>query len=71
MSYGDWLIAQRVKELQFEDELARITARKLARQERGGRESKRSLPGRWLLCELGFRLVAAGAWLEAYALPRA
>jgi hypothetical protein len=26
--------------------------------------------GRWLLCNLGYRLVALGAWLEGYGLSR-
>jgi hypothetical protein len=71
MSYGDLLFAERVMDLRVEEELGRATAGRLARQVKGRRESKLSWQGRWLLCGLGYRLVAVGAWLEQYSLPRA
>lgn len=71
MSYGDWLFAERVMDLRVEEELGQATARRRARQATGGRESKLSWQGRWLLCGLGYRLVAVGAWLEEYSVSKA
>jgi hypothetical protein len=53
----------------------RLEERRRAHARRQHREASARQPGwlswqaRWLVCELGYRLVALGARLEAYALP--
>jgi len=44
-------------------------ARRRHRSENARPERRLAWQARWLLCELGYRLVALGARLEAYALP--
>lgn len=64
MSYTDWLFAERVMNLRVEEESARAEARRQASLVRKFRLRGPSWRGRWLLCEVGYRLVALGAWLE-------
>ena len=64
MSYTDWMFAERVMNLRVEDEFARVQANRRASLLRKAHRMRSSLRGRWLLCEVGFRLVALGAWLE-------
>ena len=45
--------------------------RHLARLARRGQPGGLAWHGRWLLCGLGFRLVALGAWLVGDHLPEA
>jgi hypothetical protein len=71
MSYGDWLFAERIMDLRVEEELGRAAARRRAHEAGVLRHAGLSWHGRWLLCGLGYRLVALGAWLEAVSLPQA
>jgi hypothetical protein len=54
---------------------SRLEERRQAQARRQSQEASAQEPGwlswqaRWLVCELGYRLVALGARLEAYALP--
>jgi hypothetical protein len=70
MSYCDWLFVERVKDLRVEEEHDRARARRRARQVRTRRQTGLAWRGRWLVCGLGYRLVALGAWLEGYSLSR-
>lgn len=70
MSYGDWLFVERVMDLCVEEEQGRAKGRRRARQARQRRQGGMAWKGRWLLCNLGYRLVALGAWLEGYTLSR-
>jgi hypothetical protein len=70
MSNGEWLFGERVMDLRVEEEHSRARARRLARQVGTGRHRGLVWQGRWLLCSLGYRLVALGAWLEGYSLSR-
>ena len=67
MSYGDLLFAERVMDLRVEEEQNRARARRRARQVGQRRQGGLTWRGRWLLCGLGYRLVALGAWLEGYS----
>jgi hypothetical protein len=71
MSYTDWLFVERVKDLRVEEEHRRVRARRRARQVGARRQTGLVWRGRWLLCGLGYRLVALGAWLEGYSQARA
>jgi hypothetical protein len=66
VSYGDLLFVERVMDLRVEEEQTRANARRRARQVRSRRQGGLSWHGRWLLCGLGYRLVALGVWLEGY-----
>jgi hypothetical protein len=68
---GDWGIAKRTMDLRVTDEHKLAAGRTLARLAREGRPGGLAWHGRWLLCELGFRLVALGAWLVGDHLPEA
>ena len=70
MSYGDWFFAERVMNQRVEEELGRARVRRRARWVRRVRQGGLGWRCRWLLCSLGYRLVALGAWLEGYSLPR-
>jgi hypothetical protein len=67
MSYGDLLFAERVMDLRVEEEQSRAKARRSAREVGSGRQGGLAWHGRWLLCGLGYWLVAVGAWLEGYS----
>ena len=71
MSYGDWLFVERVMDLRVEEEHGRARARRRARQAGPRPQGGLAWRGRWLLCSLGYRLVALGAWLEGYSQARA
>jgi hypothetical protein len=64
MSYTDWMFVERVMNLRVEEESARTQGRRHASLLRKVRLRSPSWRGRWLLCEVGYRLVALGAWLE-------
>ncbi|MGD9317401.1 MAG: hypothetical protein PVG56_11235 [Anaerolineae bacterium] len=70
MSYGDLLFGERVMDLCVEEEQRRAKGRRRARQVGQRRQGGMAWRGRWLLCNLGYRLVALGAWLEGYTLSR-
>jgi hypothetical protein len=70
MSYGDLFVAERVMGECVKEEQGRAQARRHARQLRQRRQGGLAWRGRWLLCNLGYRLVALGAWLEGYSLSR-
>lgn len=71
MSNGEWFLGERLMNLIVEEEHGRARARRRARQVGTGRQGSLTWRGRWLLCSLGYRLVALGAWLEGYSLSRA
>lgn len=64
MSYADWMFAERVMNLRVEEELAQAGVRRRASYLRKASLRVPSWRGRWLLCEVGYRLVALGARLE-------
>jgi hypothetical protein len=65
MPDGDWYIAKRILTLRVAGEQGPTHP---ARPRRPGGLAWHS---RWLVCRLGYQLVALGAWLEAYSLPEA
>lgn len=64
MSYADWMYAERVMNQRAEERVARAQDRRQVRMLRKLQRRSPSWRGRWLLCEVGYRLVALGAWLE-------
>ena len=70
MSDGDWWIARRTMDLRVTEEHNLAKARRLAHLARQGRPGGLGWHSRWLMCSLGYQLVALGAWLEGHSLPR-
>jgi hypothetical protein len=70
MRSADIYTAERDMQMRVAQELRGAEVRRLARQARPGQHLAISHRARWLLCELGLRLVAAGARLEAYSTPQ-
>jgi hypothetical protein len=64
----DLYVAERGMEGRLEERRGRAESRYEARQMRSLGQSSFGL-GRRLACELGYRLVSMGAWLERYAYP--
>ena len=64
MSYADWMYAERVMNQRAEERVAHAQGRRQVRMLRKLQHRSLSWRGRWLLCEVGYRLVALGAWLE-------
>ena len=71
MSDGDWYVAKRMMDLRVAEEHNLADGRELARLARQGRPGGLVWHGRWLVCRLGYQLVALGAWLEGHSLPEA
>jgi hypothetical protein len=71
MSERDWYLAERTMDARVISELSQAEARRLARIARQPQPNQLVWQCRWLMCELGYRLVALGAWLEGYSLARA
>ncbi len=71
MSDGDWYFAKRTMDLRVAEEHSLAKGRGLARLARKGQPGGLAWRGRWLVCGLGFQLVALGAWLEEHSLPEA
>ncbi len=71
MSDGDWWIARRTMDLRVAEEHTLAEGRRQARLARQGQPGGLVWHGRWLLCGLGFRLVALGARLVGDHLPEA
>ena len=71
MSDGDWYIARRMMDLRVAQEHDLAEGRRQARLARMGRPGGLIWHGRWLVCRLGYQLVALGAWLEGHSLPEA
>jgi hypothetical protein len=69
MSYRDVYIAERTMHLRVEEGLQEVRARRLQRKEKSPLRSWLSRQNRLLVCELGYRLVVMGAWLERHSLP--
>jgi hypothetical protein len=78
MPYKDPSSSKHVVGLQAEEEEGfqagkeegQATGRQLTRQASQTRPGGVAWHGRWLLCNLGYRLVALGAWLEGRGLSR-
>ena len=70
MSYAELYIAERIMHNRLEER--RQEAKSGHTSPRTGQDGQGWLAakGRWLLCELGYRLVTLGAWLEGYSQPR-
>jgi hypothetical protein len=64
----DLYVAERSMEGRLEERRSRAESRYEARQMRSQSQPSFGL-GRRLACELGYRLVAMGAWLERYGYP--
>ena len=71
MSDGDWYMAKRMMDLRVAEEHNLAKGRELGRLTREGQPGGLVWQGRWLVCRLGYRLVALGAWLEGHSLPEA
>jgi hypothetical protein len=71
MSYRDVYIAERTMDQRVAERHNVADARHLARLARQGQPGGLAWHGRWMVCRLGFRLVALGAWLEGHSLPEA
>ena len=67
MLFGDCLWAETEMHRRVAEERSRADANRLARRLRSGRQGGLSWQYRWLLCELGYRLVGLGARLERYS----
>jgi hypothetical protein len=63
MSDASWHFAERIMDLRVSEERRRADSRRLARIARAD-EISLARRARWFVAEAGFRLVAAGAWLE-------
>jgi hypothetical protein len=68
MRSTDFYLAERTMEMNVEEQQREAEAHRLAHQARPQRPEGISQRGRWLMCELGYALVALGARLEAYSL---
>jgi hypothetical protein len=66
MSYGEVYIAERTMGRRVEENLQQMAAHHLRRRMKAERANR----WRWFVCNLGYRLVALGAWLEQYSLPQ-
>jgi hypothetical protein len=64
MSYADWMYAEPVMNQRAEERVARAQARRQARLLRSLTHRSLTWRARWLTCEVGYRLVGLGAWLE-------
>ena len=64
MRDADPFLAERLMVHQVREEQQRAEARRLARQARPGVRGRLSWQLRWPVCQLGYRLVSLGAWLE-------
>lgn len=64
------LQAEKEEGLQAEKEEGQADEMQHTRQASQRRPGGVAWHGRWLLCNLGYRLVALGAWLEGYGLSR-
>lgn len=62
----DLYAAERLMNQHVEDTRREMAMHRLGRQMKEGRHSQ----WRWLVCELGYRLVALGAWLEQHSRPQ-
>ena len=71
MSYRDVYIAERTMDQRVAERHRLAEAKHLARMARQGQPGGLAWHGRWLVCELGFRLVALGAWMVGDHLPQA
>jgi len=71
MSERDWYLAKRTMDVRVAQELGLAEARRRARLVQPERRKGLAWHGRWLVCELGYRLVVLGAWLEGYSTPEA
>jgi hypothetical protein len=70
MAHREPSSAEHVVGLQAEEEEGQANERPRTQQARQGRPGGVAWHGRWLLCNLGYRLVALGAWLEGWGLSR-
>lgn len=68
MRSTDFYLTERTMEMNVEKQLREAEAQRLAHQARPQHQEGMSQRGRWLMCELGYALVALGARLEAYSL---
>lgn len=71
MSERDWYLAERTMDARITAELSQAKARRLARLATQQQQNQLVWQFRWLMCELGYRLVALGAWLEGFSLAQA
>ena len=71
MSERDWYLAKRTMDVKVISELSQAESRRLARLARQRQPNLLAWQCRWLICELGYRMVALGAWLEGFSLARA
>jgi hypothetical protein len=65
----DLYAAEKMMHLQVEENLQWAASHRLLRQARMQRRGWVSQRGRWLLCQLGYLLVALGERLRQYAPP--
>jgi hypothetical protein len=71
MSERDWHPAKRTMDARVISELSQAQSRRLAQIARQPQPTRLAWQCRWLICELGYRMVALGAWLESFSLARA
>ncbi len=67
MSYRDVYIAERTMFRRLEENRQEVEVRRLIHQLNASRPGWLSRAFRALLCEVGYRLVVLGAWLERYS----
>ena len=70
MRGADPYLAEREMKLRVAAELDRARARGLLKPAGDRQRETLAHRGQWLLCELGYQLVALGARLEAYSLAQ-
>ena len=70
MAHREPSSAEHVVSLQAEEQDGQANEKQRTQQARQRRPGGVAWHGRWLLCNLGYRLVALGAWLEGYGLSR-
>ena len=70
MAHREPSSAEHVVSLQAEEQDGQANEKLRTQQARQRRPGGVAWHGRWLLCNLGYRLVALGAWLEGWGLSR-
>jgi predicted RNA-binding protein associated with RNAse of E/G family len=70
MSYRDVYIAERTMHLRVEERLQQAEVRRMQQEQTSPIRGWLSRQNRMLVCELGYRMVVIGAWLERYGLPQ-
>lgn len=67
MRSSDPYLSERMMAMHVAEERRLAEIQRLARLARPAQQEGALLQGRWLLCQVGYWLVAIGAWLDAFS----